>query len=206
MKYISKKNGFTIIELLIATTVFSFILLVTSAAIIAIGRAYYKSLTSSRVQETARSVMDDVSRSLQFSSNPPLTNENFENSLTRARCFGSDRYTYVLDQRVGGGAHGLYRDKKTESVCEPNTAFTGGQELLGESMRLLQFDVSGTDPFQVEIRVAYGDNDLLNHYNDDGTARTSNDFQGVNCKPITGRQFCAVAGLETSIKGRVGVE
>lgn len=228
MKTLNKKtsSGFTIVELMIATTVFSVILLVTSAGVISIGRSYYRSLTTTRVQETARSVMDDVSRSLQFSDTDAIANhlENPDGTATtiKARCFGPDRYTYVINQKVetvttGGSEqnmHALYRDRRAtaaehESTCEPNVDFTDGTELLGENMRLLKFYVSNSNPFQVELKIAYGDDDLLTTYDDNGNPLndgniSESEAEGTLCKfGIAGSNFCAVAGLETTVTSRV---
>lgn len=213
-------------ELMIATAVFSVVLLVTSAGVISIGRSYYRSLTTTRVQETVRSVMDDISRSLQFSDTDSISNyledpDYHTPATVKARCFGPDRYTYVINQKVesitSGGVeqtlHALYRDRRAaadehESTCEPNVSFTNGTELLGDNMRLLQFDVSDSDPFQVNIKVAYGDNDLLTTYDDDGNPPgggiSDSEAAGTLCKfGIAGSNFCAVAGLETTVTSRV---
>jgi prepilin-type N-terminal cleavage/methylation domain-containing protein len=221
----SRQKGFTIVELMIATTVFSFVLVVVTAGIIAIGRAYYKSLTSSRVHETARSVMGDVSRSLQFSDtnsvNSQLTDP--DNTGVQVRCFGPDRYRYFINQQVNSGNHGLYRDRRPSDAtcnacdasgtdvhghCIHTNVFSGGQELLGNNMRLLEFYVSNSEPFNIKIKVAYGDNDLLTPYNDNGTpinpsGVTAGEAAAALCKLRNGSQFCAVAELETTVTSRV---
>lgn len=207
----TKNSGFTIVELMIATAVFSFVLLVTSAGVIAIGRNYYKAITSNTVQTAARSVMDDVSRSLQFSQvssiSALLTNPDGTPATVKARCFGSDRYTYVINQQVKSGNHALYRDKRPSlSSCTPG-GFTGGVELLGPNMRLLQFDVSNANPFQITIGLAYGDNDLLSTYNNQGNPLggviTDGQAAGTTCKTVAGNQFCAISKLESSVTSRV---
>lgn len=222
----NNNRGFTIIELMIATTVFSVILLVTSAGVIAIGRAYYKSLTSTRVQEAARSVMDDISRSLQFSGNGAVYQYNTDSSgnpvVVKAKCFGSDRYTYQINNQITGTNNGILRDVKPAAGCQPSDCFnqlkTGacanaGQELLGTNMRLLQFDLSGSPP-TLRIRMAYGDNDLLSVYDDnnnpvgwtapiDNTAEEAT-MAGAVCRAgIAGSNFCAISALETSVTSRV---
>lgn len=215
MKILNNKNnrGFTIVELMIATTIFSVVLMVASIGVVAIGRMYYKSLTSTRVQETARSIMNDISSSLQFSDTDAvasyLTNPDGTPSEEKVRCFGPDRYTYVINQKVEDGRHALYRDRRpSESECRPNDSFSSGTELLGDNMRLLQFDVSNSDPFSVKIKIAFGDNDLLTNYPDDAGPETSPisgiPFEDVNCKfGIAGSNFCAVSGLETTLTSRV---
>lgn len=216
------KRGFTIVELMIATAVFSFVLLVTSAGVITIGRAYYKSLTSNRVHETARSVLEDISRSVQFSDPGSINTQVTDPDGTGVivRCFGADRYRYFINQQVTGGNHGLYRDKRPAASscngcdsagldpsglhCVHPGIFTGGQELLGNNMRLLQFEVSNSDPFHINIRVAYGDDDLLSTYDNQGVPLTGADPATALCKTgVAGNSFCAVSALETAVTGRV---
>lgn len=216
MKPVKRKNinGFTIIELMIATAVFSVILLVTSAGVIAIGRSYYKSLTSTRVQEAARAVMDDVSRSMQFTNTNAVLKSPDEDppNPKKAKCFGPDRYTYVINQKVEGGQHALYRDKTPSTGCVPSDYNTSGKEMLGTNMRLLQFDISPDNPFRIILKVAYGDDDLLTHYDNSGnkidlngdTKKDEVDAQLALCKTgIAGSNFCAVSQLETTATSRV---
>ncbi|HET7673137.1 MAG TPA: prepilin-type N-terminal cleavage/methylation domain-containing protein [Candidatus Saccharimonadales bacterium] len=218
------QKGFTIIELLIATTVFSVVLLIASVGIIAIGRDYYKSLTSTKVQETARSVADDISKSLQFSLadtvSKQLTNLDGTPATVKTRCFGSDRYRYILNQKVQqvtdpshpADFHALYRDKRpSETTCDSSGNWTDGTELLGENMRLLQFEVSDSDPFQVKIRLLYGDDDLISITQCHGSIvdglcynPTDEDIATARCRfNIAGNQFCAASGLETTVTSRV---
>jgi prepilin-type N-terminal cleavage/methylation domain-containing protein len=62
------RKGFTIIELMISTIIFSLILLGASAAIIQIGKKYSKGITHVRTQDVARSTVDEIAQSLQFTS------------------------------------------------------------------------------------------------------------------------------------------
>lgn len=205
------QKGFTIIELMIATTVFSTVLLVAGTGIISIGRMYYKNINTTRTQEAARSVMEDVTRSLQFSEgiiSNPETAGNVD-----VRCFGEDRYTYIINDR----SYGLKIDNIPDTGCSLGDAASGtdvqsdARQLLGSGMRLMQFDVSpGVDEnFKVNIKVAFGDDDLLSIYNNDGepqwvgSAVPSDDAAGTECKSGPGSTFCSVAGLETSVSIRI---
>jgi prepilin-type N-terminal cleavage/methylation domain-containing protein len=62
------QKGFTIIELMISTVIFSLVLLGASAGIIQIGKKYSKGITYARTQEVARSTVDEIAQSLQFTS------------------------------------------------------------------------------------------------------------------------------------------
>lgn len=201
----NRNSGFTIVELMIATTVFSIILMIAVFGIINIGKAYYKNITSSRTQETTRQIVDDITATLQ------LTGEavHFEPAPgpgdTGKLCIGDSRYTFVKDQQVSKdnpSAIGLWKD--TETTCNGNPT-PNGTQLLAESMRLLDLNVdceNGNDCF-VKVRVAYGDNDLLDYY-DTGGNNIIGDVENGFCRfGVSGNQFCAVSGLEVSVFRRV---
>lgn len=202
MRNQTSQKGFTIIELLIATTVFSVILLIASAAIIQIGRVYYKGLISTKTQETARSVMENVSRDLQFSNSKALRVNEADGR--KVYCIGDNRYTYVLGTQVTNGAHGLVQDEAGNG-CDPGD-FSTGKELLGENMRLTRFDISSNDgnrTYQIGLGVAYGDSDLLTTYSADGLTLEGNLSDTLCRSGVVGSNFCATSILDTTVKRRL---
>lgn len=187
----SDKKGFTIIELMIAATVFSTVLLILTYGILSIGRMYYKNITSSRTQEAARAVMDDFSNSIQFSGSDILIIPGSPMVV----CSGTDKYVISLNTPVVGSGHAIWRDKTQEGVCapsgfDPNTS----KEMLSENMQLVDFNIEEQTGGLVDLRlsVAYGDEELLNR-------ATS----PVSCLPGRGSTFCAVATLDTTAKRRI---
>lgn len=217
----SQQKGFTIIELLIATSVFSVVLLIASTASIQIGRLYYKGLVSARTQEVARNVMDSVGQDLQFSDSKSFKQDYTDSGLAQinwatqspsepvshafAVCIGSSRYTYWLGQQVQGGNHGLVVDTAPASGCAPAAS---GTELLGDNMRLTQFSVvrpaTNTGTYNLSIKVAYGDSDLLTTYNEDGSRVTGSELKDTLCRSgIAGNSFCATSMLDTTVKRRL---
>jgi prepilin-type N-terminal cleavage/methylation domain-containing protein len=203
-----KERGFTLVELMIATTVFSTVLLLATTGIINIGKLYYKGISTARTQDTARLVINEVSRSVQ------LTKRELKSGSAgqyQAKCIGKDRYTYSINVKVAGDNHALWYDEITEGEpCVPADSFdsaaNNGRELLGSNMRLIDFSINDNpaDRTRVEVKVgiAYGDDELLTTYTDDG------DFVGptaadAQCKPTnSGGSFCAVSSLETFVKRR----
>lgn len=206
-----KQQGFTIMELLIATTVFSTMMLLATAGIVQIGRVYYKGITSSRTQETARAIVNDISGVLQLSGDADITRVG-----TSAYCVGTTRYTYVLNRILGdtgpdGSPHVLWVDKiRQGAACtaldlsSPTPPEDGNtdrsldglafrKELLARNMRLTQFSIaqaSGTSLRSVSVRVLYGPLDLSP--------------DNATCSTIAqGGQFCAVSTLSTSVKPRI---
>lgn len=134
------KQGFTILELMIATVVFSVILLVVATALVQLGNMYYKGQVTVRTQETARQVADEISQEVQFSGQAittgtaTLDNSNVSDPLVAgAICIGNTRYTYAtnrqVDPNMASGSfvpgqhklrHALWRDTKpSTSACDP---------------------------------------------------------------------------------------
>ena len=97
--------GFTIVELMIATLVFSVILTIATVGILNIGRLYRKSLTQSQTQQVARTILDTVSQNIKFNGGSVVSGTNIY-------CLGAGkRLTYSLDtQFISINTHGLVID------------------------------------------------------------------------------------------------
>lgn len=201
----NNKSGFTIIELLIATTVFSVIMLIGTFAIIRISRSYYQGIISNQTEEAARTALATISEAIQFQRGTPFTDRAdtivpIDNDL-KAHCVGDKRFTYFVDNVVSNSPekHALVVDTvagcngatQPQDIKSPGIA---GTELLGENMRLKSFAVTALDAdaglWKIDITVAY---DKIGELRADGT-----------CPPIDfGGQFCAVSTLSATIQKRV---
>src|SRR3954468_10979744 len=93
------QKGFTIIELMIATSVVSVLLLLATVIIIGIGNLYYKGISQSRVQDNVRSIADEISQQLRFSDQ--LYAVDSPSGAIHAICIGKTRYTYTIGHQVG---------------------------------------------------------------------------------------------------------
>lgn len=209
MKKILKNNrGFTILELLIATAVFSTILLLCSYALIQIGRVYYKGITMTRTQETARTIMEDIAQSIQFSGQG--VNVLAPSGGLKGICIDSRRYSYREGIKLGNNPsrHVLVADDGV--ACGSGTpilnvndvsvvnASTNPREFLSEQTRLSALEVTLLDAttqlYSVRVKVVAGDNDLLdNPATPDASCRSG----------ISGGQFCAVADISTIVQKRL---
>src|SRR5687768_12937296 len=89
-----KNSGFTIIELMIATVVFSTILLIITGGIVQIGKAYYKGVISARTQNTTRQLTDEVTRNLQFNRGKFVSSGIW-------RCVGGTHYKLIALAETG---------------------------------------------------------------------------------------------------------
>lgn len=218
---ISRNAGFTIIELMIATLVFSLIILLLSFGVIDITKVYYKGITQSDTQNTARNVASDISQALQF--NGQFTQLS-PNGTTRSFCIGTTQYSYRLGYQLTGSSSPAatqtrYALLESDTGCPtaivgcpgvPDLSAgtciaTGSKELLGQNMRLSNLTVAQPDPntepslYKIDVRVVYGDDDLL--YSPSGNSQGSQ-ATDANCRGTAGEQFCAVSELVTTVQQR----
>lgn len=140
-----QQKGFTILELLIATMVFSTIFLGATAALIQLGKLYYKGVVTDKTQETTRAIADQVNQQLQF-SNETLTSTSALYDVTNGPdtpsggklnvttfCIGNTRYSFRPNVQVNSGIptgtfdltnmraqHGIWRDTVNGGCYAPD--------------------------------------------------------------------------------------
>lgn len=207
----SKNAGFTILELLISTIVFGLVLLVVTTAILQFTRVYYKGVTESNVQETARTIADAIAQGIQFNGGT-VTNTTASPTPGNAYafCIGNLQYSYQVGHQLKDStprtptqkAHVLVSDNVAGCPGLAPQRMDGGgpptlgREMLAPNMRLARMEVTsvGTNLYKVSVKVVYGDDDLLDN-------PTTAD---AKCKNIrAGTQFCAVSDITTTVVKRV---
>ena len=208
--------GFTIIELLIATLVFSVILLIVTGGIMAFTRTYDKGINETNTQTAARNILGNISQAVQFSSAVngfvgPLKTTG--SPASRAFCVNNTRYSYLLGYEVEDTFNGSLHQSPHALVVDnvpscsvadsaqdlaAGTLDTGSQELLGPHMRLANLSVVqetfvAPQTFLISVNVVYGDDDLLKN----PTA------PNASCNGGTGSEFCASASLSALVEKRL---
>lgn len=190
--------GFTIVELLIATIVFSVLLLVCSMGLIQITRTYYKGVTTTKTQEAARAILDEVAGAVMFSGAEPA---RYGAPPAEAYCVGDSRFTFSQGLIKTDANHVFIKDKPVSCTVPADLSVppAGSSELLGPRMRLSNFTitkVAGTDRlYAITVRVVSGEDDLLDNPGDP-TATCNSSIR-------VGGQFCAVSELTTTVQMRV---
>lgn len=236
MKYhrshLDQQRGFTIVELMVATLVFSVILVVVTTGVIQITRKYYKGITATDTQTTARHIMDAISQSIQFDGGDILAATS---PMSGRTCIGQQAYDFQIGQQVSNsptagpdmqGHHALTFSSSVPAPClpgsDPTVGFAAGTELLSPHMRLGTFSVSplSNNFYMVSVTVIYGDVDQLcsptfasTHTNHGGCNTNLVPVLGnipdfvnspdIRCKIESGSQFCAVSALSTIVQQRL---
>jgi|SRR5665213_2280118 len=205
-------RGFTIIELLIATSVFGLLLTIALAGFTGVGNIFYKGVAITQTQSSTSQLLRDVSSNIQTASavsTPVNTNPGTGKGYWYF-CAGGVRYSYILQQEIDGSQDenlalsspnmALVKDVLPSSsgcgapcVSGCTTPFNNPQEMLTGRMRLMDFRIEGggNQLYNVYVTVAYGDDDNFNNVGDPNT---------IECKGgLSQQKFCAVNRLSTSV-------
>ena len=219
MRSIKQQSGFTIIELLIATTVFSIVLVVIVASFLQVGRMFYKGVSVNNTNEAARNLVDEISNDARLTPTPSEVKSDSTDTAKRFFCVGPHRYTFKLNTQVKAGdinsnarnmTAGIVQDT-TSGNCQDPTALLGSspRQILGPDMRLNAMNVSQNasgSGMLIHVHVIfYGADDRVfsstAHPNDTAAdhAAAINDADAYCSGNILSTQFCAMADIRTNV-------
>ncbi|HSX34132.1 MAG TPA: prepilin-type N-terminal cleavage/methylation domain-containing protein [Candidatus Saccharimonadales bacterium] len=199
-------QGFTIVELMMATLVFSVILLMVTIGVLQVNRVYYKGVTETNTQNTARGIMDTISQAIQFNGGtvgPLPTPASPTPGTTYYVCVNNQQFIYRQGFQLVSGSPGTHQtnqaflQKAITGACGTPASPLTGRELLSPNMRLSNLQVTriGTSNlYKVQVTVTYGDDDVM----------TNPTSLSPVCKGIrAGNQFCSVSTLSTVVEKRI---
>lgn len=216
------QRGFTIVEISIASGVFAVILLVALVSFTSIGKLFYKGVSIAQTQQTTAEIMQDINGNFQAAANvsPKMTGNGYN-----YYCIGSNRYTYQIWKQVdldntadhsSSGNFGLLKDSlpggtacaapcsdTSAALCGAGTLrLSSPTELLGQKMRLAQFDITqpqpGTNPslYNIVMKVVYGDDAALTYSSSGGVP----DYTSAACLDQKSTQdFCSISTVNTTV-------
>lgn len=214
------KGGFTIIELMIATTIFSLVLMLCLNGVMQITKMYYQGMTQARTRDAARTVIDEIAETVRFTNQDIVISPIVSGPQVKLGdnpvgyfCLGPKRYTYAIDRVVKKAPannskqikHALWVDQPAGCTGAADltidTPSANGTSLLSENMRLFKMDIELTDSvkklYRIGIGVAYGEDDLLN------PKPTENPTE-LTCEgAFRGIEFCAVSKFLVTVQKRL---
>lgn len=231
LKTTRPEQGFTIIELLVATSVLAIILLLVTSMMISIGNLFYKGLNQARVQDSVRSIADELSQELELNSAPIHYVDSIHwTAPIDAVCLGNYRYSYVVGTQVnkkisaGGPVLNdvLWRDIPNGGCDQVTSAplvlvapanlaryeqvhgNTDGTELLPPNSRLTAFCIGSLNIATNICNYATKSPYTISigiAYGDDDLLNLA----GINttCKGTIGDQFCATARISLTVANRL---
>jgi len=205
---VSKIRGFTIVELMIASTVLAVLLLIIATALIQMSRIYQKGIVKSQTQEVARRISATIAESIQF------TTGNIQPGLTPAAgsqgfCVGNRIFSYLPSRQLTEGIPSATQTRVGFIVADRSGCPAVADDLLAKSLPLPsgEFEllatntsvrveqpqlVAGTDDlYTFAVTVSYGPMDLIDLANGEC-------FGGSEDSHL-----CASSRLETTVKRRI---
>ena len=220
-KYISNSKGFTILELLIATTVFSAILLVLTQVVIRLSGTYYHGVIQNQTLNVAKNISNNIVQQIQFTGGDivfPTNPIKWTTGISDSRlplyenylCIGANQYVYQLGGRFDNistkGALVLSYNPQCSNVgpqigtskWDFRGTISGNYyvDLIPQGMRLVVFKVTPQfgDLYKVEVMVAYGA---------DGDGSNGSGYDSTNQKCYPGSYYCATTDLVTYVEKTV---
>lgn len=209
MKFSRSEQGFTILELMLATTAFSIVLVMVLGSFLQIGRMYYRGVSISKTEEASRTIVDDIGRALQFSRNS-VNPIDLSGTSIGVICFGDLRYSFAPNKRLNTtstplaaseSSRVIFRDTGASTCTEAiSGASIKGSEMLEDNMRLNYIkvaEVGSTGLWRIDLSLAYGEDDVFES--------TGGVVDYTKCRSSTssGTQFCGVSNVTTYINRRL---
>lgn len=147
------QTGFTIIELMIATVVFTIIMLIITISVMHFTNSYYKGLTQSSTQTVARNIVNSVTQAIQFTGDRLISSlpQKIKPGSTGAYCIGGELYSFKLGVEQEPSSRPYNHQNVLVVRPDPNCSttsitpnlVTGGnaQGLLSSNMWLASFSI-----------------------------------------------------------------
>ncbi len=215
-----KQSGFTLIELLLAMSVLSFVVLISLVVFIQINAMYYKGISTTKAQEAARAISEDIVKEIQTTGGkgPTFVQIPISGSAdyNKALCTNSAIYL-IRENRLADtnqsspNRHVLAKFRIAGSLACPTdaTSFNTVLSSTADSYDFLSgnFSVHGFNFSNNELylTIAYADivnsPTILEPYTDSSrgialsTKRCAGGF-------TAGNQYCATASLRTAVYAR----
>ncbi len=204
----SSQFGFTIIELMIATAIFSAVLVIILASFLQVGRIYYKGVSISSTNEAARTLVDDIASDIRITQQQPVQGSNYF-------CIGQHRYTYELGQGhqvqpnditspSAATSNGIILDHISSGCGSAGTlSGTNPQQLLGANMQLnnlnLQCNQFGGQGCTIDAHVIFYGADSNVFYSPSGQTPILSATDAECSGNLLSTQFCSVSDFSDTV-------
>ncbi len=191
---VSKKQaGFTVVEFLIAISIFSTIMILAITVIMSISKLYQKASYTSQLNSTSRNLHQELAVNLTYHSQYVV----LEAGDKQGFCVGNDVYYYELssDSNI---YEGLYKAQKTSTdPCTQavvSTILANGVNLLPKNGFVTKLSIiTDTSMRRIETSFRVGTADMF-----------EGDNVGNNCRStLRGGDFCSVVDYNSNVRSRL---
>jgi prepilin-type N-terminal cleavage/methylation domain-containing protein len=178
------QTGFTLVELVVAMAVFSFMLLIVMGGFINIIRLHNAALANNAAQDNARTAMDDMVKAVRDSTGvalPPTAGPT--GTLCLQYTTGPQQYYYT---RVVNGVTGLFRSDGCAAIPGPNErAITNGYVNVDYFQAQVQTSGAAIVKPEVQLKVVMGSANGTTARSGLTTKCNNNSYDRVFCSVVT---------------------
>lgn len=201
------KNGFTVIELMLAMAFLGFILLFVVTSLMQMMRTYNKGLVYKEINQAGRTINEEFIRNVRTAKPGSI---NVQQQLKGRICVGGQAYIWNAPDTSPQNVYAVDHTPVTGIIRVVDTAgqlcaLGGGGALPDVSRSLATILASGTVQVQ-RFTVQQADNGnlalidmLLSTTGDNAPVETAGE---INCPAGSAGDFCAVADFSTTITTR----
>jgi prepilin-type N-terminal cleavage/methylation domain-containing protein len=197
------KKGFTIVELLIAISVFSMAIMLVTAVVLGIARQYQKASYTVQLNDASRNIHEMLAKDSNYGNSSPVTF-----SLNGKTWVCSNGVMYAWPNTAGGAiGNGLFRyeplptqrcDDTSGSEPTATAAISNGVNLLPKNGFVANFSIDNTiggGASRIETSFRVGTADMFTE---------SDNPAGSNCLPtLKGGDFCAVVQYNSVVRPHI---
>jgi prepilin-type N-terminal cleavage/methylation domain-containing protein len=187
MRIVRGQGGFTMIELLVAMTVFSFMLMIITIGFLNVVRLHNQAIASNVAQDNARTAIDELVRAVRDSTGavtPIVTDANGNSLLCLNDASGTQKLYYVV-VTASPVSRTLYRADNCATKLNP-VAITNSSVVVSNFVAAVK--TAGIDIVKPEIDMS------VTVGSSNGT--TTGSGASISCGPSNAdREFCATVTL-----------
>ena len=189
-----KSQGFTIVEVLIATTIFSFAFGIITVGFIEIAQLYQQGVSIRTTQQSSKFILEEIVRTSRVASSIVTTPDSLLLRYPKPSSGDSDRLTAVTETLYCFDSNNnnlILRYNNPTADCS-SLSVSDGENMLEGEVVLLDYSLGslGLRSAKIEIVLGTGPDDLIEATNE--------------CKDEAGRQYCAVSTVYASVTARGG--
>jgi prepilin-type N-terminal cleavage/methylation domain-containing protein len=198
------QSGFTLVELLLALALFSFVLIISTASFIQINRLYHRTNTTAQTQTLSRRLINEISRSVRLAPKNAAIETAIDGTGADFICIGDTVYEFRLNTETTGTTNAIARYEHLQPTCSnypvspppPDSVSLLDNGFYLRDILLQPVDNNG-EAFRISITVSHGDDSTLEGGAGAGAATRC----AAGSAP--GSQFCAVSTLQTTVYRRL---
>jgi prepilin-type N-terminal cleavage/methylation domain-containing protein len=215
--------GFTILELMIAISVFTIAIVLVTTGVIAVGRYYQQGASKAKLLTAAREIHSQFTQDVQYSATDitqttvNIIDTQYGGSYN-AVCMGSTRYLISTDNGLSGQTktdYGRFISDNNGQVCgsislnapqqplpEGSSGSYDSNQALDAKVVTFQITPSAPSIYTLTTRFVIGSKSMFSGSTSDVGA-TEGDYTQSCQSNILGSEFCAVVTMTSTVARKV---